>query len=193
MKSDMVKSFVIAMLLLQAIATACLWILNVLSVETTGVFAVLLAANLIAFAVVLQEYRNPDTIYGSMDKQEPPSTLAPPPPPPVSTPAPAPVQATTQVSAAPAEQANHSEPMLPHEPVGPALPRSIHTLIPIASIILLLAFAAATFLPASKSTLPVESTVLFIPIYLVVVVILVFGAMYLFKRLMDTEDDHPTH
>jgi len=192
MKSDMVKSFVIAMLLLQAIATGCLWILNVLSVETTGVFAVLLAANLIAFAVVLQVYRNPDTIDGSMDKQEPSSTVAPPPPAPVS-PVPAPVPATAQVFAAPAEQAIHSEPLLPHEPVGQALPRSIHTLIPIASIILLLAFAAATFLPANKSTLPVESTVLFIPIYIVVVVILVFGALYLFKRLMDTEDAHPAH
>ena len=59
MKSDTVVSFVVVMLILQVIATALLWVLNVLSDETTSVFAVLLAADVLAFAVVLQVYRNP--------------------------------------------------------------------------------------------------------------------------------------
>jgi hypothetical protein len=82
------------------------------------------------------------------------------------------------------KESGHSE---PHYPA--ALSRAIHIGIPIASIIVVLAFAAvALFLPADKSTLPVESTTLFIPIYLSIVVALVLGSMYLFKRVMDTED-----
>jgi flagellar biosynthesis protein FliQ len=81
-------------------------------------------------------------------------------------------------------ESGHSE---EHYPA--ALSRAIHIGIPIASIIVVLAFAiVALFLPADKSTLPVESTTLFIPIYLAIVVTLVFGSMYLFKRVMDTED-----
>ncbi|MDG6926455.1 MAG: hypothetical protein JRN09_07855 [Nitrososphaerota archaeon] len=68
-----------------------------------------------------------------------------------------------------------------------ALSKTIHMGIPIASILLILAFAVTTFLPADKTTLPAESTTLFIPVYLTIVVILVFGSMYLFKRLLDTE------
>jgi uncharacterized membrane protein YhaH (DUF805 family) len=69
----------------------------------------------------------------------------------------------------------------------------IHIGIPIASIIVLIAFAVVTFLPANESTLPIESTTLFIPIYLTIVVVLVFGSMYLFKRLMDAEDADSAH
>lgn len=186
MKSDTVKSFVIAMLLLQAVATAFLWILNVLSVETTGVFAVLLAANLIAFATVLQVYRNPDTVEAGSAAEEPTPAASP-----ASPPGPAPVPAAAP--SAPAKEIADSEPTLSQGPVGAALPRMIHIGIPIASIIVLMAFAVVMFLPANKSTLPIESTVLFIPIYLVIVIVLVFGSMYLFKRLMDAEDGLPTH
>ena len=84
--------------------------------------------------------------------------------------------------------------------VGQALSRTIHIGIPIASIIVVLAFAFVVFQPADKSTLPAESTTWFIPIYLVIVVVLVFGSMYLFKRVMDTEEEtapategHPAH
>jgi len=62
MKSDSVKAYVIALLVLQAVSVALLWVLNVLSDETSSVFAVLLAANLIAFAMVVQVYRNPGTV-----------------------------------------------------------------------------------------------------------------------------------
>lgn len=79
MKSDSVTTFVISMLVLQVVSVALLWILNVLSSESTGVFAILLAANLIAFAVVLQTYRNPDSI----EKDEPAPSA-----PPVAQPAP---------------------------------------------------------------------------------------------------------
>jgi hypothetical protein len=74
---------------------------------------------------------------------------------------------------------------------GPALPqalsRAIHVGIPIASFIVILAFAVVLFLPSDRSTIPPESTLLFVPIYLTIVVVLVFGSMYLFKRLLDTE------
>jgi hypothetical protein len=73
---------------------------------------------------------------------------------------------------------------------GPSLPqalsRSIHIGIPVGSIIVVLAFALVLFLPSDKSTIPPESTTLFIPIYLTIVIVLVLGSMYLFKRVMDT-------
>jgi hypothetical protein len=155
MKSDTVKSFVMVMLLLQAIATIFLWILNVLSVETTGVFAVLLAANLIAFATVLRVYRNPDAVDGGPAVKEDAPAAAP-------EQGTVPAPAVAPAPAAPAKEVMHSEPSPSY---GPALPRLIHIGIPIASVIVVLAFAAvALFLPADKSTLPVESTTLFIPI-----------------------------
>jgi flagellar biosynthesis protein FliQ len=75
-------------------------------------------------------------------------------------------------------------------PVGAALSRTIHISIPIASIVVLLAFAIVLFQPPDKSTLPVESTLIFIPVYLTIVVVLVLGSMYLFKRLMDAEAEY---
>jgi hypothetical protein len=71
-----------------------------------------------------------------------------------------------------------------------ALPRIVHFGVPIASILVLLAFALTISLPANKAPLPVQSTELFIPIYLVIVVVLVFASMYLFKAIM--EKDVPT-
>ncbi len=71
--------------------------------------------------------------------------------------------------------------------IGPALSKTIHIGIPIASVLLVLAFAIVSFQPPYKGTLPVESTLVFIPVYLTIVVILVFGSMYLFKRLVDGE------
>jgi hypothetical protein len=72
MKSDTVKSYVILLLVLQVISVALLWVLNVLSDETSSVFAVLLAANLIAFAMVVQVYRNPSTVEpGTSDDTKP--------------------------------------------------------------------------------------------------------------------------
>jgi hypothetical protein len=189
MKSDMVKSFVIVMLLLQAVATAFLWILNVLSVETTGVFAVLLAANLLAFATVLRVYRNPDAVDGGPVAKETAPTITPAIAPEQGT-APAPAVAPAPAPAAPPKEMMHSESSPSYG--SAALPRLIHIGIPIASIFVVLAFAiVALFLPADKSTLPVESTTLFIPVYLAIVVALVLGSMYLFKRVMDTEDAPP--
>ena len=40
-------------------------------------------------------------------------------------------------------------------------------------------------LPANKSALPVQSTVIFVPIYIAIVIVLVFASMYLFKAVMD--------
>ncbi len=71
--------------------------------------------------------------------------------------------------------------------IAPALSKTIHIGVPIASILLVLAFAIVSFQPPYKSTIPPESTLVFIPVYLTIVVILVFGSMYLFKRLVDGE------
>lgn len=77
MKTDTVVSFVVVMLILQVIATALLWVINVLSDETSSEFAVLLAADVIAFAVVLMVYRNP----GDVETDAGSETPAPPVPP----------------------------------------------------------------------------------------------------------------
>jgi flagellar biosynthesis protein FliQ len=194
--SDTVKAYVIAILALQAVSVACLWILNVLSAETSSVFSVLLAANLVAFAIVIQVYRNPSTVEPNSAKKKPAGMpVAAPTPAPSpgtasgTTPASTPVTSTIPAQAAPEIHATHSKSTMSPSPVMAALPGSIHVAIPIASAIVILAFAIVTFLPSNKSTLPVESTVYFIPIYLTIVVVLVLGSMYLFKRLMDTEED----
>lgn len=73
--------------------------------------------------------------------------------------------------------------------IAPALSKTIHLGIPIASALLVLAFAVTVFQPAYKGALPTESTLVFIPVYLTIVVILVFASMYLFKRLIDGEPE----
>jgi len=80
------------------------------------------------------------------------------------------------------KESEHSNSQVPA-----ALSRAIHLGVPIASFLVILAFAVVMFQPANRSTLPAESTLIFIPVYLVIVVVLVFGSMYLFKRLMDAE------
>src|SRR5271163_1317211 len=110
--SDTVKAYVIAILVLQAVSVACLWILNVLSAETSSVFSVLLAANLVAFAIVIQVYRNPSTVEPNSAKKKPAGmpVAAPTPAPspgtasgttPATTPASTPVTSTTPAQAAP--------------------------------------------------------------------------------------------
>jgi hypothetical protein len=82
------------------------------------------------------------------------------------------------------QESGHAEAMYPQ-----ALSKAIHFGVPIASIIVLLAFAAVLFLPTDKTTLPVETTTIYIPVYILIVVVLVFASMYLFKRLMDAEGE----
>jgi flagellar biogenesis protein FliO len=67
-----------------------------------------------------------------------------------------------------------------------ALSQAIHIGVPIASVLVILAFILVLTFPPDKSTIPPESTTLFIPIYLTIVVVMVFGSMYLFKRVVDT-------
>lgn len=74
----------------------------------------------------------------------------------------------------------------PDAQIPAALSKAIHYGVPIASVIVLIAFAVTLSLPADKSVFPETTTALFVPIYLTIVVVLVFGSMYLFKRLMDT-------
>jgi hypothetical protein len=180
MKSDTVTNYVIGMLALQVITVAVLWILNVLSEGSTEAFAILLAANLVAFAMVVQAYRNPESVQGSKSEQAP---LAPAPAAPQASTTPT----TSPPSAALAGETAHGEPVISRS-VAAVLPRIVHVGIPIGSILIILAFALVLTFPPDKSTLPVESTTFFIPIYLTIVVILVFGSMYLFKKIVDTAD-----
>ena len=83
------------------------------------------------------------------------------------------------------EEASH--PAKTDSPVPQALSRALHFGIPIASILVLLAFAWVLFLPEDKATIPPTSTQIYIPIYLLIVIIFVFASMYLFKRILDTD------
>jgi hypothetical protein len=170
-KSDNVKLYVTIVLVLQAASTVVLWFLNVLSVQSTATFEVLLAANLVAFAIIVQAYRNPDSIGGSSGR-----------------PAEAQQSGTT-----PTESHGEAGPAHAQRPMGAALSPLIHTAIPILSIVVLFAFAVVLFLPANEAAIPPTSTELYIPVYLIIVVTLVLGSMYLFKRLMDAETDSATH
>lgn len=58
MKSNATVPFVVLILALQAIAVAAAWIAKVLTAESTSAFAVLLAADLIAFMIVVHVYRD---------------------------------------------------------------------------------------------------------------------------------------
>ena len=81
-----------------------------------------------------------------------------------------------------------------HEGAAPsALPRIVHIGLPIASLLVLLAFALTISLPANHAALPVQSTLLFVPIYLAIVIILVFASMYLFKAVMDKDVPSAEH
>ena len=68
-----------------------------------------------------------------------------------------------------------------------ALPRIVHIGIPIASILVLLAFALTIASPANKAALPVQSTQFFVPIYIAIVIVMVFASMYLFKSIVDKD------
>jgi len=68
-----------------------------------------------------------------------------------------------------------------------SLPRAVHYAVPALSILILLAFASMAFFPSNSAALPVQSTVLFIPIYLAIVVFLVFASMYIFKAVVEKD------
>ena len=71
----------------------------------------------------------------------------------------------------------------PNDAAISGIPKSIRFAVPILSIIVILTFAGIPFLPADTSSIPVESTFFFIPLYLTIVILLVFASMYLFKAL----------
>lgn len=184
MKSSTVVTFVIVVLLLQVVSTALLWIVNVLSTQSSSVFAILLAADILAFVAVVQVYRDPRSSESTTANALPASSL--PPPQNASPPAQAPTSPPKQSAPTGTQQP------LTESPAYAALPRIIHIGIPIASFLVILVFAIVVFLPADRIPIPAESTLLFVPIYLLIVVTLVFGSMYLFKRLVDAEDSPPS-
>ncbi|MDA4113529.1 MAG: hypothetical protein OK474_05750 [Thaumarchaeota archaeon] len=161
MKSDMVKPFVIGMLALQVLTVALLWLLDAFSIQATAAFAFLLAANVMVFAIVAHVYRT------TKDQ----TTEA-------GSPAPAAGSPAQIVGIAPEYR---------HEKSGTVLPRSVHLGVPIGSMLVLLAFAFTISLPANGAPIPVQSTLYFIPIYVAIVIVLVFGSMYLFKAVMEKD------
>jgi hypothetical protein len=57
MKTEMARLLVVGLLALQVVVVVLLWLLDAFSVQATAAFALLLAADVIAFAVVAQVYR----------------------------------------------------------------------------------------------------------------------------------------
>ena len=68
-----------------------------------------------------------------------------------------------------------------------ALPKSVHLAVPVGSVLMLVLLA--TMLTTGNYKL----SYVFIPIFLFMVIVYVFASMYLFKRLMDTEEPGPGH
>jgi hypothetical protein len=57
MKTEMARLLVIGLLLVQVVVVAMLWLLEAFSIEATAAFALLLAGDAMAFAVVVHIYR----------------------------------------------------------------------------------------------------------------------------------------
>jgi hypothetical protein len=72
------------------------------------------------------------------------------------------------------------------------LPQMVRIAVPIGSLLVLLAFAFVLSLPPNTSPIPVQTTLYYIPIYVAIVIVLVFASMYLFKSIMDKDptSDH---
>lgn len=68
-----------------------------------------------------------------------------------------------------------------------ALPRIVHITVPIIAALVLLVFGATVLLPANKAAFPEQTTLFFVPLYLVVVVGVVFSCLYLFKTFFEKE------
>ena len=166
MRIEAVKPFVLGLLALQAVAVALVWLLDAYSEQSTAAFALLLAADVMAFAIVAHVYRVARTGGPSSG-------------PPSARPA---VAAAASAAAGEAVRPPSSESRLQS-----ALPRAVHYAAPILSVLILLAFAATTFFPSNTGALPVQSTVLFVPIYLAIVVFLVFASMYIFKAVVERD------
>jgi len=80
------------------------------------------------------------------------------------------------------EESGHS-----HGAAPSALPRMIRIAVPIGSVLVLIAFAVTALLPDNPNAVPTQSTVLFIPIYLTIVIVLVFTSMYIFKSFVEKD------
>lgn len=63
-----------------------------------------------------------------------------------------------------------------------ALPNSVHLAVPVGSVLMLVLLATM------MTTGNYKLADVFIPIFLFMVIVYVFASMYLFKRLMDTEE-----
>jgi len=80
------------------------------------------------------------------------------------------------------EESGHS-----HGAAPSALPRMIRLAIPIGSVLVLIAFAVTALLPSNPNAVPTQSTALFIPIYVTVVIVMVFASMYIFKSFVEKD------
>ncbi|MGA2663798.1 MAG: hypothetical protein ABSF83_02500 [Nitrososphaerales archaeon] len=143
------------------VAVALVWLLDAYSDQSTAAFALLLAADVMAFAIVAHVYR----VAGTDDSHSGPP-------------------AAPLTGAAIAEPTPASSREVP--PPG-ALPPAVHYAVPVLSILILLAFASMAFFPSNTAALPVQSTVLFIPIYLAIVIFLVLASIYVFKAFVEKD------
>ncbi len=82
---------------------------------------------------------------------------------------------------------NNEEPAHNKGAAPSVLPRMIRIAVPIGSILVLIAFAATALLPSNQGPVPTQSTLFFVPIYIAIVVVLVFASMYIFKRVMEED------
>lgn len=162
MRSDD-KPLIIALLVVQAAISASLWTLNSISVDSTAAFAILLAADVLIFAGIchLAFFSGEEEAESAMP-WTPPGAMA---------------------DEAPAHaEAHHEEVHAPQPLVDlpTVLSRNIRFGVPIvtAAVLLLLAVLVAS----GKGV-----TDIFVPIYIFLVVVYVFSAIYFFKALMDRE------
>jgi hypothetical protein len=77
---------------------------------------------------------------------------------------------------------NNEESGQNHGAAPSALPRMIRIAVPIGSVLVLIAFAVTALLPSNPDAVPTQSTVLFIPIYLTIVIV-----MYIFKSFVEKD------
>ena len=81
-----------------------------------------------------------------------------------------------------------------HQATGArAFPRMFHIGVPVVAALILIIFAVTVSLPANKGALPVQSTLYFIPMYVAVVIFLVFASMYVFKTFVEKDVSTATH
>jgi len=157
MNRSVTRPFVIALLVVQVVVSASLWILDAISVNSTASFALLLAAELLVFAIVCHTYFFSDT-----------------------------EAADAAVGGASVEtQDVQTRNTLPTPPqplliVPSVTSRGLRIGVPVFSILTLAVLAV--LIASGQGT-----TLVFIPIFLAMVVVYVLASIYLFKLIIEKD------